>query len=69
MPQKSISSLTFFFGNLATGHFEGKMSSRYTISGHTGSNHTESVALPGAESIAVQTDIFGYYNIGNNFKF
>jgi hypothetical protein len=48
-PQKSISRKTFFFGNSATGHLTGKFFSRYTPSG------LKTVALPGAESIAVQT--------------
>ncbi len=57
MPQKSISGLTFFFGNSAIGHFEGKIFSHCIPSGHTGSNNTglESVWPPGAESIAGQT--------------
>ncbi len=60
------------FGNLATGHFSGKIFSHCTPSGPTGSNDTslKTLALPGVESIAgqidKQTDILGYYNIAVN---
>jgi hypothetical protein len=58
IPQKSISDITFLFGNLATGHFSGKIFSHCTPSGPTGSNDTglKTIALPGAESIAGQID-------------
>ncbi len=61
-----------FFGNLASGHFSGKNFSRRTPLCPTGSNDTglKTVAFPGAEFIAGQTDrqtgkqrdIFVYYN-------
>jgi hypothetical protein len=62
---KSISGVTFLFGNLANCHFFGKFCSRCTHTSPTGSNDTglKNLVLPGAESIAIQTDIFGYYNI------
>jgi hypothetical protein len=48
----------FFFGNLATGHFSGKIFPKILGSGHAGSNDTglKSVSRPGAESIECQTD-------------
>ncbi len=57
-----------FFGNLVTVHFSEKFYSRCTLSCPACFNDTglKSVALPGADSIAVQTDrhsdIFEYYN-------
>ncbi len=64
-PLKSISGVTFLFGNLATGHFSGKIFSRCTPSGHTGSNDIglKTVSLPVAESITVRTDKQTFSNI------
>ncbi len=55
---KSISDITFFFGNLATGHFSGKFFLEIAGSGHAGSNDTglKSVSRPGAEPIDCQTE-------------
>ncbi len=39
-PQKSNSGIRYLFGNLTTGHFSGKIFSRCTPSGPTGSNDT-----------------------------
>jgi hypothetical protein len=57
-PEKSISGIMFFFGNLATGHFSGKFFPKIAGSGYAGSNDTglKSVSRPGAESIECQTD-------------
>jgi hypothetical protein len=66
---KSISGVTFFFGNLATGHFSGIFFLKIAGSGDAGSNDTglSILSCPGAESISghkdKQGDIFGYYNI------
>jgi hypothetical protein len=48
----------FFFGNLATGHLSENFSPYVPSPGYAGSNDTSlmSVWLPGAESIAGQTD-------------
>ena len=44
---------SFYFGNLATGHFSGKFFSKVSGSGHAESNDTglNSLACPGAEPI------------------
>jgi hypothetical protein len=46
------------FGNLATGHFSGKLSRNGSPPGHTGSNDTGlmTVSGPGTEPVKVQTD-------------
>jgi hypothetical protein len=46
------------FGNLATGHFSGKLFRNGPPPGHTGSNDTGlmTVSGPGTEPIKVQTD-------------
>ncbi len=64
-PQKSISGITFLFGNLATGHFSGKLFLNGPSSSHAGSNDTGlmSVSGPGAEPIKVQTDRQTFLNI------
>ncbi len=57
-PQKSISGITFLFGNLATGHCLGKTIPCLSPSDHADYNDTglKSLSYPGTESIKVQTD-------------
>jgi hypothetical protein len=68
-PLKSISGVTFYFGNLATDHFSGKFFSKFSALGHTGSNDNGlmSLSCPGAEPIDCQTNkhTFECYNIDN----